>query len=252
MSPSVSAPRRTTRLSNKEMNDASLLPDAVNSVHGAENNAAFQVWCHLADAEAEAKDNSPYPIQSELSMANYKSLDGFYSHLCASLKALQGPAPIVSPRPWLHGCSGGDFNTRFSWFWSAFSHQAAIFFVLKAMLIRTEMGRWFPPAVSIGCEWCERISLSRGAGRNVSYGVNLLKTPCLQEMRCLIVIVLFSFFFLLPPLPKLQDRAMPVKSLLKDVRSSNECNKAPAEATALTRPVLRDVRHRYVKLTSHQ
>lgn len=60
------------------------------------------------------------------------------------------------------------------------------------------------------------------------------------------------FFFSFSPLPKLQDRAMPVKSLLKDVRSSNECNKAPAEATALTRPVLRDVRHRYVKLTSHQ
>lgn len=38
---------------------------------------------------------------------------------------------------------------------------------------------------------------------------------------------------------------MPANSLLKDVRCSNECNKAMAEATEyLTRPVIRDVRHR--------
>lgn len=118
----------------------------------------LQVWCYLADALAEANITRRIRSSQDWVQPITKPL-ALYSHLCASLKGLQGPAPIVSRRLRLrHGCSSSDFKTRFSWFWSTFTGRDL--FVFKAMLIRIEMGRWISSRVSIGCEWCEWNSLS--------------------------------------------------------------------------------------------
>lgn len=69
----------------------------------------LQVWCHLADALAEANITRRARSQQHWVRPITNPL-AFYSHLCASLKDLQGPVPIVPPRR--HGCSSSEFKTQ--------------------------------------------------------------------------------------------------------------------------------------------
>lgn len=129
----------------------------------------LQVWCHLADAWAEA--NITRRTQSSQDWPITKPL-AFHSHLCASL--LQGPAPIVS-RPRRRGCSSSDFKSRFSWFWSTFS-LAAISLSSRRCWYGYSWGDGFPPASRLGASDVSG-AVWAGSRNNVSYGVNSLKTP---------------------------------------------------------------------------
>lgn len=193
------------------------------------------------------KDNSPYPIQSELSMANYKAFTVF-THIFAHPWRLSKDRRLLSPAPDHTVAAVATLTLASHGFGEHFSRSLRSLCPQSDVDTDRDGAMDSLPRSRLGASDASG-SVWAGSRKNVSYGVNLLKTPCLQEMCCLFVIVLFSPP---PPLPKLQDRAMPVKSLLKDVRSSNEYNKATAEATALTRPLLREVRHRYVKLFNHE
>lgn len=129
----------------------------------------LQVWCRLADALAEAnitrrrrsRQHWARPITNPLA---------FHSHLCASLKGLQGPAPIVFPPL----APPGDTDAAVASL--RLSSQLLLdldLFVFKAMLIRTEMGRWISSRDSIGrgsgAVWA-------GSRMSVSYDLNSPKT----------------------------------------------------------------------------
>lgn len=111
------------RLLNEEMNDASLLPNAVNASTVRKTTPPSSLmpprWC-----VGWGKHNSSYPIPTVLSTTNHQSS----RFLLTSLRIPEG-----SPRtgansfpPRRHGCSSSDLDSAFSfsWLWSTFSLAA--------------------------------------------------------------------------------------------------------------------------------